>query len=254
MDSLIVARKALIYNVVYNVGVALLFLLASCAATETGPFPIPHSNEMPVPPPIVAPLLLDPGTAVEVKFHYTPEINEIQTVTPDGKITLQLVGEVEVAGKTTQQVHDELVERFRQWLVDPELVVIVRSSPTRQILVSGYVNEPGVFEMPGNMSVLQALMLAGGADFTVADVSQVVVLRQDPEQLRGYLVDLEPALQGKPHTPFQLAPMDMVFVPQTGIASANQWVEQYITNMFPDLGFFFRYPIGAGTIGWGVTR
>ena len=41
-----------------------------------------------------------PGDSIDVKFFYTPELNEIQNVRPDGKIALQIIGEVTAAGKT----------------------------------------------------------------------------------------------------------------------------------------------------------
>ena len=231
---------------------ALLIVLCACSAP--GPYPVLHTMESPVPPPVQGPLVLEPGSQLEIKFFYTPELDTNQQVRPDGKISLPLVGDIEVAGRTPEAVRGQLLERYTGKLVDPEINVIVRSWPNRRVLVSGQVAKPGVYDMTGSMTVLEAVMLAGGPDFREGDVSEVIVIRREGKDCHGYLVDLEPTLAGEAATPFELRPLDVVFVPRTAIAEVNQWVRQYITNMVPELELFWRYPVGKGTIGIGTGQ
>jgi len=231
---------------------ALLIVLCSCSAP--GPYPILHTKEAPVPPPVQGPLVLEPGSQMEVKFFYTPELDTAQQVRPDGKISLPLIGDIEVAGRTPESVRGQLLERYSGKLVDPEINVIVRTWPNRRVLVSGQVLKPGVLEMTPSMTVLEAVMFAGGPDFREGDVSQVIVIRREGKDTHGYLVDLEPTLAGEPATPFELRPLDVVFVPRTAVAEVNQWIRQYITNMIPEIELFWRYPAGKGTIGIGTGQ
>ena len=232
---------------------ALLMVFCSCSSTPA-PYPVLHTNETPVPPPVQGPLVLEPGSRLEVKFFYTPNLDTDQQVRPDGKISLPLIGDIEVAGRTPEALRGQLLERYAGKLVDPEINVIVRTWPNRRILVSGQVLKPGVYEMTPSMTVLEAVMFAGGPDFREGDVSEVVVIRREGKDTHGYLVDLEPTLAGAAATPFELRPLDVVFVPRTGIAEVNQWVKQYITNMVPQLELFWRYPVGNGTIGIGTGQ
>ncbi|HEX6813110.1 MAG TPA: polysaccharide biosynthesis/export family protein [Planctomycetota bacterium] len=230
---------------------ALLIVLASCSSTPA-PFPIMHTVESPVPSPAPGPLLLEPGCQVEVKFFYTPELDNNQVVRPDGKVSLPLVGDVDVAGRTSEAVRVDLLERYAGRLVNPEINVIVRTWPNRRVWVNGEVKQPGVYEMTGKLSVLEAVMLAGGPDYREGDVSSVVVIRREGNQSHGYMVDLAPVLAGEASPPFDLRPLDVVFVPRTGVAEVNQWVRQYISNMMPQIELFWRYPVGKGQIGIGT--
>ncbi|HEU4418784.1 MAG TPA: polysaccharide biosynthesis/export family protein [Planctomycetota bacterium] len=232
----------------------VVLLIVLCACSAPGPYPVLHTRETPVPPPVQGPLVLEPGSQMEVKFFYTPELDTAQQVRPDGKISLPLIGDIEVAGRTPESVRGQLLERYAGKLVDPEINVIVRTWPNRRVLVSGQVLKPGVYDMTGSMTVLEAVMFAGGPDFREGDVSEVIVIRREGKDCHGYLVDLEPTLAGEAATPFELRPLDVVYVPRTGIAEVNQWVRQYITNMVPELELFWRYPVGQGTIGIGTGQ
>jgi protein involved in polysaccharide export with SLBB domain len=195
-----------------------------------------------------------PGDVVDVKFFYTPDLDESQTVRPDGKITLQLAGEVEVEGKTPAELRDELLELYAAHLKAPEIAVVVRSLHERCVFVSGQVTIPGIVRMPGRMTVLEAIMRAGGFDLREAEIQNVVVIRHSNGQRYGHSVNLKPALMGNKAQPFYLEPKDIVYVPQTSIAKANQWIDQHINKIIPDTGFQFSRTMGQTTIGMGSYR
>ena len=194
-------------------------------------------------------LALGPGDAIDVKFFYVPELNESQTVRPDGLISLQLVGEVPVAGKTPEEVREELFRLYSPHVKRADVTVIVRSFRDRRIYVGGEVNRPGVFEMPGPLSALEAIMQAGGIITLTAAVNSVIVVREKDGKQVGTLLDLREALEGAPTQPYLLEPHDIVFVPRTKITKVNQFIDQYINKMVPQFGLFYSQPAGGGTIG-----
>jgi protein involved in polysaccharide export with SLBB domain len=221
-------------------------LLLGCQSEPTYPT-APETNV--VSPPRVA---LAPGDTVEIKFYYTPELNETQTVRPDGKIALQLVGEVEVQGRTPAELRDKLLKLYAPHLKDPEVAVIVRSFQNRRVFVGGQVMAPGIVQMPGKIHVLEAIMQAGGFDLQEAEVRNVVVIRHSDGQRYGYSINLKPALAGGETHPFFLEPQDIVYVPRTQIAKVNQWIDQNINKIIP-AGFVLRRTSGRTTIGVGTT-
>ena len=204
-----------------------------------------------VSPPRVA---LAPGDTVEIKFYYTPELNETQTVRPDGKIALQLIGEVEVQGRNPAELRDKLLKLYASHLKDPEVAVTIRSFQNRRVFVGGQVMAPSIIEMPGKIHVLEAIMQAGGFDMREAEVRNIVVIRHRDGQRYGYSVNLKPALKGDETEPFFLEPQDIVYVPRTEIAKVNQWVDQHINKIIPDTGFIFTRKVGKTTIGMGSYR
>jgi len=187
---------------------------------------------------------LSPGDVVNIQFSYTPQLNETQTIRPDGFISLQLVGEVHIWGKTPAEVRDLLIERYEPHLKDADIAVIVRSLRNRRVFVGGQVMKPGVVQMPGDLTTLEAIMEAGGFDLREADVRNVVVIRHKGDKRHGYLLDLDPVLMGETTQPFYLEMKDIVYVSRTRIAEVIQWVDQHINQLVPQTGF--TYSIGVG--------
>lgn len=243
-DSMVGKLRTLIAGVLLG---STLFL--GCQYKPSYP-PPPETKTVP-PPPRVA---LEPGDVIEVKFFYTPELNVAQTVRPDGRITLQLIGDVEVEGVTPAQLQDGLLQMYTPHLKDPEIAVIVRSLYNRRVFVGGQVITPGIVGMPGKLTVLEAIMQAGGFDLREAEVRNVVVIRHRDAQRYGYSLNLKLALEGGETQPFFLEPQDIVYVPRTTIAKVDQWVDQYINKIIPDTGFNFTRVRGDTRIGVGSYR
>ncbi len=194
------------------------------------------------------------GDVIETKFFYAPELNETQTIRPDGKIVLQLVGEVVAEGKSPAQLMDEIKQRYARILYKPEVTVITRQLVARRVYVGGEVMAPGPVDMPGQLDVLAAIMIAGGFNPLSAEVSNVVIIRHKNGQRYGTSVDFRKALAGQTDERLLLHPRDIVFVPKTTIANVNQWIDQHINRIIPQLSVSGAYPQGSGTLGFDLTR
>ena len=158
-------------------------------------------------------ITLGPGDTIEIRFFYTPELNVIQTIRPDGKIVLQLVGEIIATGKTPGELTAELYNGFSKYLKQLDIAVFVQSYNNRYISVVGEIAIPGDIPMLRNLTALEAIMLAGGVDMEDADYSNVVVMRHEEGKWIRYKVNLEDLLTGKSDDPFYLKPLDIVYVP-----------------------------------------
>lgn len=230
--------------------IAVTMVMSLCAACASDPNLKPA---LPLAAPVTS-VFLSPGDEIEIKFAYAEQFNELQTIRPDGKIELQFLGEVQVAGKTPAQLREELKERFATHLKHPQLAVIVRNFNEQRVYVGGEVNTPGMIPMPNRMTALEAIMEAGGFDFENARTSTVIIMRHDPEGKRqGYIVDLEPNLEGVLADAFYLQPRDIVFVPRTTIRKYNQWVDQYIEGVIPDVGLTFGRSLGRTSFGYDTS-
>jgi polysaccharide export outer membrane protein len=219
----------------------LLFVAIGCR-TVTAPAPSLSEMKQESAPMVI----LKAGDTVEIKFAYANQFNESQVVRPDGVIELLLVGQVYVQGKTPSELREELVTLYKPHLKHPELAVMVRSLYERRIYVGGEVNKPGLMEMPGEMTLLEAIMQAGGFNLEKAEVQNIVVARVTDGKQYGYGFDLKDALAGKEVQPFYLKPRDIVYVPRTSIVDANQWISQYLYKLIPPVALGF-YMNGNGT-------
>jgi len=182
--------------------------------------------------------LIHPGDELSIKFFYNPELNDDVVVRPDGKISLQLVDELQASGKTPSQLDQELTELYSAELKKPTITVIMRSFGGQQIFVGGEVGRPQAVKLTPQMTPLQAVMNAGGF-LDTADQNSVMVIRADADnQAQTYSVNLEQIADGNsPDLKFQLHPGDVVFIPKTGVAKADVWVDQHIRRFLLFNGF-----------------
>lgn len=225
----------------------ILFSWGLCLAGCTTMEPARTTAEMAKEP--VPPMLLAAGDVIDVKFFYVPELDESQIVRPDGYMTLQLVGDVLAQGKTPAQLHQELLKRYAKHLKNPNITIMVRRQNDSRVWVGGEVKRPGPVQMPGRLTVLEAIMDVGGGFRPMADLKNVLVVRQRDGKSYGCLVNIKEVLRGKESDVFFLQPRDVVFVPPTAITQVDDWVDQYINKLVPTARGVFLYPVGPGGAG-----
>jgi protein involved in polysaccharide export with SLBB domain len=175
------------------------------------------------------------GDKLSVRFYKTPELNvEDVPVRSDGKISLDLIGDIEAAGLGTDELSDHLTRAYSKELEEPRITVIVRSFGG-QVFVGGEVNKPAALSFSDGLTALQAIQGAGG--FTVeASLENVVLVRRAGDHYEGYRLLLKRALSGQDYTQdVALQPNDLVYVPKSRIANLNQIVNQYISKMIPQV-------------------
>jgi protein involved in polysaccharide export with SLBB domain len=235
--------------------ILLLYSVVSCLVGCTAVKPARTAVEMAQQP--VPPMLLGPGDVIDVKFFYVPELDESQIVRPDGCMTLQLVGDVQARGKTPAALHQELLKRYAAHLKNPNITIMVRRLNDSRVWVGGEVKRPGPVQMPGRLTVLEAVMDVGGGIRPMADLKNVLVVRQRDGRSYGCLINLKDVLQGKEKEVFVLQPQDVVYVPPTRITRVDDWVDQYINKLVPQAKGLFIYPVGpdgAGQLGIDTTN
>jgi polysaccharide export outer membrane protein len=175
------------------------------------------------------------GDQLDIRFFYNQELNEVSVVRPDGKIALQLIGEIEVQGLSPQQLTALLTEKYTSRLAHPDVTVMVKSFTKQRVFVDGEVGRPGLIELNGPMTVMEAVASAGGLKDTAKSNEIIVIRRALPDQppviLKANLKELLAGQQkGEDHL---LSPFDVVFVPRSSIANVNRWVDQYLRKNIP---------------------
>ena len=233
----------------FSLGVMLILgsLMLACAPVNTPSTRFPQA----LPEPVVT---LNPGDSIEVKFLYWPELSQIQTIRPDGRITLELVGEVPAAGLTAEQLNQQLIKLYKPKIKEPVITVIIRFLANQKVYVGGEVLKPGLIPVLGRITVLEAIMSAGGFDKRSARLRDVVVIRRNGDKNYATKLDLRQAFDAPESNPFYLAPHDIVFVPRTRIDALDQWVAQYINQVVPSTLFNYSHRVNPDTtIGYGTN-
>lgn len=115
---------------------------------------------------------------------------EKQRVDAGGNLLLPLIGSVRAGGKTTDQLAAEIARRLdARFVRNPQVTVTVVSSQAQRVTVEGSVNAPGVYEIAGNATLLEALARAQSPT-NVAKLNEVIVFRTVAGQRMGAVFDL----------------------------------------------------------------
>lgn len=223
------------------VGMSLV-LLASCHR-QGGPMAAlpPLDAPLPLPPGQGAPYRIKPGDLLRVKFLYHPELDIKTLVRPDGSITLQMGGDIYAAGRTAEELAQEIVERTKDRLREPEVSVLVAQTADAKVYVMGEVRVPGIVPYREGMTPLQAIADRGGF-LDTARVDSVLRLSPGDEEYQGTRLDLAQALRSGSPEDVQLRPGDVLYVPRTFIGDVNAFVRLYIRGLLP-----VEPRVGAGT-------
>jgi polysaccharide export outer membrane protein len=152
------------------------------------------------------------GDVLKISFPGAPNLDTTQPIRRDGRITLPSLGEIKAAGLPPADLAKEISKQFAAQLVSKEVSVMVVSS-SYPVYVSGAVVRPGKVLSDHPISVLEAIMEAGGFDHAKADLANVTVIREEGGQTKNIVVNLKLVLSGKQATPFYLKPADIVYVP-----------------------------------------
>jgi polysaccharide export outer membrane protein len=122
--------------------------------------------------------ILGPEDVMEVQVWDNKDLKEIVFVRPDGKASLPLVGEIQVAGKSVQELQDYLATVYAKTIKNAAVTVIIREIKSRPVYFVGGFGKPGVMQLTRDLTLIQAVALVGGV-MPSADPEKGFVLRKD---------------------------------------------------------------------------
>jgi polysaccharide export outer membrane protein len=188
---------------------------------------------------------LYPGDDIDVTVPSAPELNKTVTVQPDGRITLPLIAPQMAAGRSAEDLERELSAAYASQLLRPDVTVSIKAQPLK-VFVGGEVGKPGVYDMPGDIDALRAIIEAGGFTDQGKRTKVIIIRRSRDGSPMMRTVDLDRAF--KPGSNAELVPLrrfDIVYVPKTGLAELATFMTQ-VRNALP---IQFSYAFGGITPG-----
>lgn len=144
-----------------------------------------------------------------IRVWREPELSGNYTVRPDGKISLPLVGELQVAGLTPEELSGAVGKSLTRYINRPEVSVAVQQVNSRKYYIQGEVQRPGAYPLVVPTTVLEALVNAGGfREF--ANTKKIVILRGGKKRL---MFNYRDVTKGKhPEQNIQIQPGDQIIV------------------------------------------
>lgn len=192
----------------------LVALLSACASAGGSPTPPPDRTEA-----AVDDYLIGVDDIVQVTVWRNPELGITAPVRPDGKISVPLVGDVRAGGRTPSDVAADIEEKLAAYVRTPQVAVILTDLRSHEYLsrvrVTGAVRQPVSIPYRQGMTVLDAVLAAGGTtEFAASDRAELYRRNGDDASI-AYGVNLDRILnRGDLATNYRVAPGDIITVPE----------------------------------------
>jgi len=156
---------------------------------------------------------IGPMDVLEVHVWKEPDFSRTLLVRPDGQITMPLIGDIHASGMSTLALKNLIRIKLKHFLDNPEVTVILVASNSKKFYIIGKVGAPGTYPLNYNMTVLQALSVAGGLR-EWADKDSIRIIRRSGGKKVILKFDYDKAISGKNlEQNILLKPNDTIVVP-----------------------------------------
>jgi len=169
---------------------------------------------------------IEPGDTFDVTFDLSPEFNQTAVaVQPDGFVTLRSVGDIKVAGQTVPELTETLKTAYSKILNAPIISVVLKDFEKPYFVAGGQVAKPGKYDMHGNVTVAQAIEIAGGFQSSAKHSKVYLFRRVDDQWTEAKLINVkEMEKKGDLKEDAFLHPGDMIFVPKNTYSKIDRFI------------------------------
>ena len=184
----------------------LLLVSLGCASSKES-MPVPRKEKA------LDEYLIGPEDVLEISVWQNQDLTRTVAVRPDGMISIPLVGDIQAASLTPDQLKEAIAQNLKPFMDDPLVAVIVQEINSWRIYMQGEVRSPGVYPIRSHITISQAITLAGG--FTeYAKESKIRVVRPRKNYTEIIKVNYNKIVSGKGvQEDVVLIPGDTVIVP-----------------------------------------
>lgn len=199
-----------LHGLLVSIAAVGMLVLAGCtsrdlAPADAGDFPTPAYR-------------IGPGDNLNIFVWRNPELSVTLPVRPDGRLTVPLIDDVPVAGKTPTELARDLEGELSKFIQDPIVSVLVTGFQgpfDQQIRVVGEAARPQGIPYRENMSVLDVMIAVGGLTEFAAGNDAVIVRQVDGQQI-SYRVRLDDLVKdGDVAANVEMLPGDVLIIPQS---------------------------------------
>jgi polysaccharide export outer membrane protein len=197
--------------------------------------------------PIAPPLYrVAPPDGLNVSVRPEPVMARQLTIRPDGHISFDLIGDVQVEGKTVDEIRVEIQRRLREFIVSPDVTVELTATNSRRYYIFGEVRAPGSYPLLGRTTAVEALAQARG-ETRFASLNSARLVRYMPENSGVYGVRYSDIMKrGDPRTNYELQPDDVIYMPPTTSARIGYAIQVIFFPIQQILGLGGRVARSAG--------
>lgn len=197
-------------NSIWVAALIAVQLLAACAYRASTPAPLPPDPD----PNDREPYTIGVTDVLRISVWKNPELEVVVPVRPDGKISFPLLDDVHAEGLEVVELKDVLARELVEFIVAPDVTVIVVEMNSQFVSVLGGVARNGRVPITRDLRVVEAIALTGGFT-TFANKRKIRIVRRgkNGDELE-YRFDYDAYIKGRaPGTNIVLKNGDTIIVP-----------------------------------------
>jgi polysaccharide export outer membrane protein len=176
--------------------------------------------------------ILEREDVLLISFPLSAELNQTVTIQPDGYINLLNAGSVYVRGLTVPEMVEAVKKAYTGILHEPVVNVDLQDFQKPTFTVSGQVGKPGQYELRSDLTVAEAIAVAGGMTMQTAKTQVFLFHRTSKDWMEVKRVNLKEVLRGKNvNEDAMVLPGDMIYVPEKFIANFRKYVPYSVGGM-----------------------
>ena len=161
------------------------------------------------------------GDGFNIFVYGEPELNIKGTrVKHDGSITLQLVGDVKIAGLSINQAMKKIANKYKKYLINPIVTLVPFEFRSKSFTILGKVSAPGTYQISHNTKVIDSIAIAQGLSIGIADNNTIELadlehafIRRDNKVLPVNFMEL--VRKGNPIHNIPLMDKDYIYIPSS---------------------------------------
>jgi polysaccharide biosynthesis/export protein len=180
---------------------------------------------------------LRPSDVLDLVFSFTPEYNQTVTIQPDGFVSLKDAGDLKLGGLTSEEATAALTAKYSTTLYDPSITLTLKEFSKPSFIVAGEVTKPGKYELHGDITLTDAIAIAGGF-VTGAKQSEVLLFRRvqpDLAEVKKFNVKHMLA-DGRLKEDPMLRPGDSIYISKSAVGKIDTFMK------VSRLGLYFPLP------------
>jgi polysaccharide export outer membrane protein len=211
---------------------ALLLLPGAGCAPKNRPENVAEA-EMDIELPPTGGFTFGAGDTLKVTVWRHEDLTMELTVAPDGAISFPLVGRLQIAGMTYDEVVKVMQEGIGKYYVDAQVAVNILAVTNQKVLILGEVPNPMVLQITNDLSILEAIVRAGGISQD-AHTSNVLLIRGGLEKPKLYTVNVDAIFrEGDMQQMVYLQRGDIVVVPPKTITNVQRFFQRISSIIGP---------------------
>jgi protein involved in polysaccharide export with SLBB domain len=171
-------------------------------------------------------------------------------VSQSGEVFLPLAGNIKVAGLNRRQARERVEAMLKEYIREPRVGMVINTDG--RVMIFGAVGSPGIFNMTNKMSVMEAILSAGGFNKDKAEMTNVIIIRGPVEKPVILKLNLKKMItKGDRTDDIAVKPGDFIYLPTTVISSLERFWDVASGFLMRWYGLGGSQPIQGKSWDWG---